>query len=60
MEVLILVCCLINPVPDTSNGNISNSIIVNSFNDTEFKVKPICYVVEDEKQCDSEKSKPTQ
>ncbi len=53
MEVLIILCCLINPVPD--NGNINNSIIVNSFNDTDFKVKPICYVVEDKKQCDSEK-----
>lgn len=54
MEVLIILCCLINPVP---TGNIESSIIVNSFNDTDFKVKPICYVVEDEKQC--KKSKPT-
>ncbi|MCC4818035.1 hypothetical protein LMH81_16040 [Vibrio lentus] len=52
MEVLIILCCLVNPVP---KGNIENSIIVNSFNNTDFKVKPVCYVVEDEKQCDSEK-----
>ncbi|MEZ9350706.1 hypothetical protein [Vibrio splendidus] len=52
MEVLIILCCLVNPVPD---GNIENSIIIGSFNNTDFKVKPVCYVVEDEKQCDREK-----
>lgn len=57
MEVLIVLCCLINPVPDT--GNINNSIIVNSFNDSNFEVKPVCYVVEDEKQCESKNEKPT-
>ncbi|MEZ9421140.1 MULTISPECIES: hypothetical protein [Vibrio] len=52
MEVLIILCCLVNPVP---KGNIESSIIVNSFNDSSFEVRPICYVVEDEKLCDSEK-----
>ncbi len=52
MEVLILVCCLINPVPDARN--INNSIIVNSFNDSSIEVKPVCYVVEDERLCDSD------
>ena len=55
MEVLIILCCLINPVP---TGNINNSIIVNSFNDSSFEVESVCYVVEDEKQCESE-SKPS-
>jgi hypothetical protein len=59
MEVLILVCCLINPVPDTPNGKIENSIIINSFNDSSFEVKPVCYVVSDEKQCKSKNKKPT-
>lgn len=57
MEVLIILCCLVNPEPDTKN--INNSIIVSSFNDSSFEVKPVCYVVEDKKQCESESKKPT-
>lgn len=57
MEIIIILCCLINPVLDARS--INNSIIVNSFNDSNFEVKPVCYVVEDERQCESESKKPT-